>query len=519
MKHSEVHANPAVARARLWRHNSMHRNCCAVHWNVLRGTEVRQERVAQVQEADGSGELFGGDDYADDFHIWDDENLEESTNGTPNRPPNFAYKMKILLGFFQISVGVAFAIEMPWPSDFKDFIALFNIVNLDIVQWTRVGCVVKNTTYLTKHLVVAITPIILGVLVSSAYLLPKIIPLLAAYNRGDEQVKKAQLRLKRSVRKFWKMFLFTLFLIYPQVSSIMVRLYSCRTVEGVTYLNADFNVQCSSAVWFNRALINVFFIVLYPIGILYLFTMILYENKDRLNTPECLIQFGFLYGDYNRDVWWFELIDMTHKLFMTSVLALFPSDIVLQVGLVVLILHAVGIMMMNPYARKGDDRLHLFVQVILFNMFLCGYVYKKTESTDDFTNKANTVILIFMVIAVVTYVVAQVFTVARKLFLIRRRRKARGDDKGHKILDAMAVPELAEQILKKRRDSLKMARNPLFTVGTEMDAIRREEEPPAPEPVKNPAEYLAEEDEKKDERRKPIVRAFAPVQIKRHDDE
>jgi hypothetical protein len=384
---------------------------------------------------------------------------------------------------------------------------------LDIVQWTRVGCVVK-TTYMSKHLIVALTPLVVGIIVSSAYLLPKLIPVWIAYWRGDEQTKKAQLKFRRAIRKFWKMFLFTLFLIYPQVSSIMVRLYACRTVEGVTYLTSDFRVLCSSSEWFNRALLNIVFVVLYPIGILYLFTMILHENRDRLNSPECLIQFGFLYGAFNRDVWWFELVDMTHKLFMTSILALFPNTVVLQIGLAVLILHAIGLLLMNPYSRKGDDRLHLFVQVILFNMLLCGYVYKNAVTTDAATDKANTVILIFMTIAVVAYVLVQIFQVARKLYHIRKKRKAH-DSTNHKILDAMAVPELAEQILKQRRDSLKMARNPLFTVGTEIDAIRQEEEPALPEAPRKPLDFMADSDEKKDDHRKPIVRVFAPVQIKR----
>lgn len=125
------------------------------------------------------------------------------------------------------------------------------------------------------------------------------------------------------------MFLFTLFLIYPSVSSLIIRLYSCHNIEGLSYLKADYEILCDSEEWRFRALWNIAFVLLYPIGIFVLFAAVLVKYERRLNDMEVMIQFGFIYGAYQRSCWWFELLDMSHKLFMTSIVSLIPSELAL----------------------------------------------------------------------------------------------------------------------------------------------------------------------------------------------
>jgi hypothetical protein len=484
-----------------------------MYYIVLR---LDKNELRKLKRKNEIQQFLEDEDIMEEFQMNEDENLEASTNGTPNRPPNFAYKMKILLGFFQISVGIAFAIEIPWPDTFKQFIALFNIANFDIVQWTRVGCVV-NTTYLDKHLVVAITPLAIFFAILLGYLLPRYLRLVSSYSKGDEEIKKAEYRMKRVVRKFWKMFLFTLFLIYPTVSSIMVRLYSCQSIEGTSYLQSDFNVLCSSKAWFQRALLNIVFVVIYPIGIIFLFGWILFENRKDLHTPEALIQFGFLYGAFNRERWWFELLDMLHKLFMTSILPLFPNAVVLQVALAVLTIHMCSILTANPYARKGDDRLHLLAQCMLFVMVLCGLVYRQTQTIDETMDIAMSVVLIGMAIGLVLYVLFQVVSVARKLYKIRKLRKLKKEKGPSQNMANVGVQDVAEVILRKHRTSFKINRNPLFSAGTgqqDMAQLFMEQSSTirVPKEVERPAIPVLEE-AKETQSRKPITRQFVPKQV------
>eukprot|EP00475_Leptophrys_vorax_P037752 TRINITY_DN6552_c0_g3_i2.p1 TRINITY_DN6552_c0_g3~~TRINITY_DN6552_c0_g3_i2.p1 ORF type:complete len:753 (+),score=140.94 TRINITY_DN6552_c0_g3_i2:88-2259(+) len=382
---------------------------------TLRKMKKKMEVEAMIKE-----DKLDQDDIL--FFLQEDEVLDEPTiAGAPARPPNFVYKLKILLGFFQIAVGIAFAVEIPWPDTFKQFIALFNIANFDLVQWTRVGCVVK-TNYFTKHLLVCLLPLIFfGVLVAF-YLLPKFASRLTA--RGNpESLGERQRRFRRGVRKFWKMVFFTMFLIYPSVSSIIIRLYACTNVEGVLYLAADFTILCDSDEWRNRAFMNIPFVVLYPFGFLFLFSVLLYRKRHDLHQPEVMVSFGFLFGAYSNGRWWFELLDMAHKLVLTSIISLIPAAYALRVILIVLIFHTAVILISNPYLRKGDDRLHLLVQSVLFVMVLAGYVYTELVTVTSDIDNALSVIFIGMTIGVVGYVGMQVFKVARKYYIIYRRKK------------------------------------------------------------------------------------------------
>jgi hypothetical protein len=68
---------------------------------------------------------------------------------------------------------------------------------------------------------------------------------------GNDPVSrlKRKLDFKIERRKFWKIVLFTLFLIYPSVSATILRFFVCRDVNGVWLLNEDFSIQCYDDEW------------------------------------------------------------------------------------------------------------------------------------------------------------------------------------------------------------------------------------------------------------------------------
>ena len=50
----------------------------------------------------------------------------------------------------------------------------------------------------------------------------------------------------------------------------------------------------------------------------------LYRYRLRLDEPGIRAQLGFLYDGYFRDVWFFEMLDMLHKLCLTSLVVFLP---------------------------------------------------------------------------------------------------------------------------------------------------------------------------------------------------
>ena len=97
------------------------------------------------------------------------------------------------------------------------------------------------------------------------------------------------------------MLIFTLFLIYPLVSSTILRLYVCIDIYGVYYLLADFTKICYNSEWQQYANLGYFMIIVYPIGIpaFFFFMLWRYHRYDRLHEPGVRAQLGFLYDAFD----------------------------------------------------------------------------------------------------------------------------------------------------------------------------------------------------------------------------
>jgi len=285
-------------------------------------------------------------------------------------------------------------------------------VNLDFVPWQSVGCV-TFFDYYTKLIVITMTPV--GVLV--ALLLFFLLP--SYYFDTTDMSDNANFRAnrKRSRRQFWKLVLFTLFLMYPGVSSTVLSFYVCKDIEGTKYLLKDFSLRCYDHRWFKYLPYDVFMILLYPIGIPAVFFGFIYRYKRvrRLVEPGIRLQLGFLYEAYNDDMWWFEMADMMHKLAMTSLIAFFPLDAQMPLGLVVLTLYAMVILLGKPYIRKGDDRLHLFAQTELYLIVLCAYILTAYDSLDNTTDVLLSVLLILITCFIILLAIYMVVMNAKKI--------------------------------------------------------------------------------------------------------
>jgi len=83
------------------------------------------------------------------------------------------------------------------------------------------------------------------------------------------------------VVQFWKLFLYGLFLIYPSVSSAVLRHFVCFQIDDRSYLWADLRVQCYTDQWTTFAFVAVALILLYPVGIpVFFFALLKVNQKD-----------------------------------------------------------------------------------------------------------------------------------------------------------------------------------------------------------------------------------------------
>ncbi len=388
------------------------------------------------KDGDGEGD---GDGNNDD----DDEPLPTRVEYRAIGKPNLTYKIKILLGFFQISTNMTAQLSMPWPPTFMSFVNVFSVLNLDFVQWSNVNCV-TSLNYFVKLVLICCIPILFIAAIFCIYYFPY-------YWRHRSGSASDVAARRRQLAKTSKLVLFSIFLVYPKVSSSLFNMYVCREIEGRAYLQSDFNIVCFEDEWNLYLPFNLVMILCYPIGIPVVMFTVLYRNRDRMLQPLTRLQYGFLYDGFARHAWWFELVDLSHKLFLTSVLAFFPSDMQIPVAMVVCIGYLIVILLSSPYFRKGDDRLHLFAQVEIFLIVLGCYVFYRGEKLDFKNDVIISTFLIFVILCFALLFISQVVNISRKLlsqrFACCRSAKERRDNEERAKREAEAEAQDRKRVL------------------------------------------------------------------------
>lgn len=310
-------------------------------------------------------------------------------HGPPLPPPNFTYALKIMLSFLQIVASLGSGLEIQWPERYQEAVSTMNVVDTSFIIESSLGCVDTVRYYQTFVIIVSIVPACF-VLIGVFYFLPRRYGLCGRTATHADQL--------RSTISAWRLFLYILFLIYPGVSSTVLRHYICKDVYGTSYLLTDLRVECNTDLWNYFAYGAITLVLLYPIGIPTFFYALLRINRDHLGDDRVKAQLGFLYAGYRDATWFWEIADSAHKLFLTSLLAFFPQPSQLPLGMAIAIVYLSSLLVVNPYIRSEDDRLHLLAQTEIFLLLLAGYVVYHQPSAEltDKEDLALSVVLLAM---------------------------------------------------------------------------------------------------------------------------
>lgn len=303
------------------------------------------------------------------------------TQPTSQRAPNFIYKCKILLGFFQVASIMPLNGVVSWPKYWSQFISVFSFFNFDFVPWETLGCA-TSISYLQKAVIVGCIPVA-AVLVIAVVVY---FSMLCSREAGIEVQMAKQQAHERAWTQFVKLVLFTVFLLYPFTSKMTLGVYNCVHVEGVSYLAADFAVECTGSEYWIYAGSNFVFVILYPIGIPVVYFFLIRSIRHRLRDPHVILLYGFLYDAYQPECWYWEILDMLHKLLLTSALLFLPVNFILGACMLTVVAYLMGLLLLHPYIRKGDDRFHLLVQCNLYFLALVGLILSTVPDPYASTN-------------------------------------------------------------------------------------------------------------------------------------
>jgi len=189
-------------------------------------------------------------------------------------------------------------------------------------------------------------------------------------------------------------------------------------------LVSDFTVVCYTPTWYAYAKFGYAMIVVYPFGIPAVFLLMLLRYRKRLNDVGVRAELGFLYDAYTRDMWWFEMADLMHKLAVTSLIAFLPPEMQMPFGMGIVAVYSMGVLLAKPYVRKSDDRLHLFAQTELILLLLAGNVFNSDSTFDPYWDSIMGPILIFITAAFFAFFLLQA---AQALYKISKTRPKAAD--------------------------------------------------------------------------------------------
>jgi len=212
-------------------------------------------------------------------------------------------------------------------------------------------------------------------------------------------------------------------LIYPAVSSRVLSTFVCRHVNDSYYLVADFTRLCYDDTWYAYLPYTICMVFVYPIGIPLLFYLLI----RFLRQGESMSSIGFLYEAYEKDTWYFELVDMFVKLILTSLLAFFPTGAQLQMGMAVIGCYINIILVFRPYIRTLDDQLHLVALNEIMLLLLCGIILQFVGGFEQNTgvDAVLSVLLITIILGTMLIFVYNALRFAVKLIRVYQNKKAR----------------------------------------------------------------------------------------------
>jgi hypothetical protein len=203
------------------------------------------------------------------------------------------------------------------------------------------------------------------------------------------------------------------------------QLYACDEISGTKYLRADMQIVCwdeNDNTYFMYAVVwNFLPLIMYTIGIPLFLGWKLYKHKQNktLNKIEAQYELGFFYLPYLNRWYYFECLDMLHKLYFSSVVLVVPPDYQLWTGMAGGYVYMCVLLVLSPYPDSKDLGLHLVAQVEILLVLLGELVFVEIAAQDDWADTAEAATADFILSLILLTLMFSFFL----LFLYHVKRK------------------------------------------------------------------------------------------------
>ena len=318
---------------------------------------------------------------------------------------------KIVIGFYQVIAGIFSALaRVRWPVALISMEKYLNLFQGNILQFAPLSCI--HSGFRLDHFVKFLGVISLNVFFVCIILLYLFFRERCIKNKVD-CLDSEKLRAVSSLKKSCYRNIFLVLLTsYPTTSKTIIQtlplpgacVETCFTDEKSQcyfLLRADYSIQCftyrHNFFWPMAAVFS-----FYPLGFPLLLLFLMYKYRDSREEEEISFGLRVFFENYKRKFWFWEITEMYRKLILISLVFLFGSESLSQIGFTMLTVSAFGVAytFFRPIKGKFEDRLQTFVLWVIFFDVCLGAIYTnwRPDHQDQMENDSVVLNVIFVLL-------------------------------------------------------------------------------------------------------------------------
>ena len=334
----------------------------------------------------------------------------------------FSKAIKIVFVTYQIMATLPTVVpNMPLPSNFLSFIRGFNFLNMNFLSLVRIGCVAKSFNFYHTLVTMTLFPLFLiAVAVTVGKLKPKHKVICYTIGLGIS------------------------FVCLPSVTTVIFGTFPCDAFDdGTSWMRVDYSLSCDVPIHKFFMFYAVAMILTYPVGILALYSYLLFVDREKIMQPEevrfeneSLHTKSFLFDSYKPTYWWFEIFETTRRLMLTGALGciapgtftqLVAGTFIAYFGTVIYAVH-------QPFMTSRDNILGVISNMQIFLIMVIAMMFKYQEASGDSKRHFNSSGMGFLMIIVCSLGVLSIF-----VFIFVRFFMSKTEEERAKLMTATSL--------------------------------------------------------------------------------
>jgi predicted outer membrane repeat protein len=318
---------------------------------------------------------------------------------------NFLTKVKLLVGFYQISTLLHSSYNVPYPYTYLNVMEKVQFISVDFTKALPGPCIFGPGFDFASKLYTIGSLALFCCICSWA---------LVILSRGQHP--------KPWAKKALPVLPTVLFLAYPGFSAFFFDVLKCRDIDGRFYLVADLSIKCVGADYNRLRVFAIVCVAFWSCGLPVIFVSLLWPERSNLLRGHRPVGFrGNLqdfYAPYKPQFWFFEAVEYTKKLLLIGIVPAINGTLVgAVISLVITGAYLLLLAILSPYAHKSDNILAvcsnaLLSMVILISVLLkmdAAYIANQAAAGISLHTASNLLVacnLLVVVVSVAAYFVS-----------------------------------------------------------------------------------------------------------------